>query len=332
MVYFIATRGGARTRGRQHGEALAEPIARAIVGWAGGPDLPPAGVSIEHWLRQHCPDACEEMLGIAEGADQPYEAILLLTIKNSLSFLACTTMVVRGVDGRCVLGKTQDVGPVEAEFQLVQELTTEDGRRAVVVGLVGTTWAVCGMNGEGLCVGCNSAPSLREAAVPAGLPQHQALYPLLKHQATVHGALGWWLARPLVGKGINGCLCDRVGDAVSFERAGARYAVTRSAGSLFHVNHYRDPAMQAEACRPASENSLAREAHLTERLAGRVFDDPAAEARAILLETAADGSVCRPPNEAGEGTHSAFVADPQEGSFAVCEEPAVAAEWRIYRL
>ncbi len=276
------------------------------------------------------------MAGIAEGAALEYEQIVCHTIRNSLSFLpvpqACTTFVVRGEDGRCVLGKTQDVGRLEGEYQLINELRDEQGRRAVVSGLVGTIWAVAGMNGDGLCAGINSGPVITDPPVLEALPQHQALYPLLKHEATVTGALKSWLRQPLVGKGICGCLCDRLGQAVTFERAGTRYAVVDSSGSLHHTNHYRDAGLLAVQAREGSDNSYARERRLNQRLAGRTFADPAAEARSILTDPEGEGAVCRVLDDQACGTYSAYLADPVAGTFAVADGQPHLAEWRSYSL
>ena len=333
-MYFLTTSGTARERGRQHGEALGEAIAQAFQRWVGGGELPDEGRRVEAYLQQHCPDACEELLGISEGCGLAYDQVVYLTVKNSLSFMpqACTTFVVRGDDGRCVLGKTQDVGTVEADLQLTQHRTDELGQQAVLVGLVGTVWTVCGMNSDGLAVGINSAPSLQLPQTGDGLPQHSALQPLLADHATLATGLRWWLGHPLVGKGICGCACDAEGDAVVFERASDRAAVSRGAGSLHHTNHYRDAGLLAVQTREGSQNSFDREAYLDARLLGRTFADPVAEARSILTTGDAVGAICRLPDQQNNGTHSAYLADCATRTFHVCDETPGRGEWHEYRL
>ncbi|MBI2299358.1 MAG: hypothetical protein HYU66_10525 [Armatimonadetes bacterium] len=333
-MHYLTTRGDALTRGRRHGEALGDAIRRALQLWVGDAELGEQGHRAGAWLQRECPDAVDEMRGIAEGAALAYEQVLLLTIRNSFTVPAhgCTTVVLRAADGSAALGKTQDVGLVEAELQLIHDFADEAGRRTVISGLVGTVWTVAGMNAAGLCAGINSAPTLLEPQSGDGLPQHQALYPLVKHHDRVGDALAWWLPRPLLGRGINGCLCDAGGDAVVFERSAARWAVTRGFGSLHHTNHYRDPALLAASRTPPTDNSLRREAYLTERLSGRLFDSPADEARRLLEDVGEPGMPCQAIDGDGGGTHSAYVADPVTGTFLVSDGPPSAGEWREYRL
>lgn len=333
-MYFISTSGPARERGRQHGEQLHDEIREVMESWSRPGPVTETGRAILNWLHEKQTDAYEEMLGIAEGADLEPDQVMRHTIANSLSFLpsACTTFVVRGTDGRCVLGKTQDVGEVEGKFQMINEMTDEDGRKAVVMGMVGTVWALAGMNEDGFAVGCNSAPAIDDVPIHQGLPQHQALYPLLKRESTVLGALRVWLRTPLVGKGINGCLADAVGDAAVFERSGARYSITQASGSVHHTNHFRDAGLLKAAVRPGTENSYNREAFLNRRLSGEVFADPVGVAREILSSTDGDGAVCRALDEKGHGTRSGFLADCASGRCEVADGAPATSEWRVYEL
>ncbi|NUQ01465.1 MAG: hypothetical protein HUU35_16600 [Armatimonadetes bacterium] len=333
-MYFITTSGSPRERGRQHGEELREAVGEAVAAWGASGPVPWAGQRVGHWLAERQPETYAELQGIAEGAALDFDAILHHTIANSLAFVpqACTTMVLRGPDQRCVLAKTQDCGAVEARFQLVNEITDQTGRKAVVAGLVGATWAIAGINEDGLAGGINSAPGVTDEPFFEGLPQHQALYPLLRSEQTVSGALRSWLRTPLVGKGINGCLCDALGEAITFERAGARYAVSQASGSVHIENHFRDPGLQVHAARPGSENSYAREAYLNEQVAGRWFDDPVAEARRILADRTSPGCLNRALDETGAGTQSGYLADPASRTLAVADGAPGLVAWRTFQL
>jgi len=310
-MQFITTSGTPRERGQQHGEALREQIPACIADYGGERPLSPMGWEVEHWLQEYAGALHQEMVGIAEGSGVAYEQIVRHSIANALGYLhqECTTFVAMGDDARCVLGKTQDVGEAEGRWQLVEHLTDEHGEQAVLAGLVGTIWCVCGLNEHGLAAGINSAPFPTDRQGPKGWPQHVALRPLLLSQATVPSAMRWWLRTPLVGKGICGCVCDALGDAMTFERAGRRSAATQAVGSVHHVNHYRDPGLIAHAGRPGSEQSAQREAWLTAHLAGQTFEDPVAKAEAILTDADATGLVCRTLDDAGHGTRSGYLAD-----------------------
>ncbi len=334
-MHFIATSGTPRERGRQHGEALREQIPACLAEFGGEQPLSPLGWSVEHWLQEYAGPLHHELLGIAEGSGVAYESIVRHAIANALGHLhaqECTTFVAVGDDARCVLGKTKDVGEAEGRWQLVEHVTNERGEQAVLAGLVGTIWCVCGLNEHGLAAGINSAPCPTDRQGPQGWPQHIALRPLLLSQATVPAAVRWWLKSPLVGKGICGCLCDALGDAVTFERAGRRYAVVQAVGSIHHTNHYRDPGLIAHAGRPGSEHSYRREVWLNETLAGRTFEDPAAKARAILTDEDATGLVRRAIDAAGHGTRSGYLADCAARAMVVWDGAPGVGEERVQRL
>ena len=311
-MQFITTSGTPRERGRQHGEQLRDQIPECIADYRGEQPLAPMGWEVEHWLQEYAAPLHQEMLGIAEGSGVAYEQIVRHSIANALGYLhaqECTTFVAMGDDANCVMGKTQDVGQAEGRWQLVEHLTDQRGEQAVLAGLVGTVWCVCGLNEHGFAAGINSGPFPTTPQGPKGWPQHIALRPLLLGEATVSAALRSWLKTPLVGKGICGCLCDALGEAVTFERAGRHYAVVHATGSIHHTNHYRDPTMLAIAGRPGSEHSYQREAWLNEHLAGQTFADPVAKAEAILTDADGTGLVCRAIDDAGHGTRSGYLAD-----------------------
>lgn len=332
---FIETRGTPRERGQQHGEALREAIPACLADYGGERPLSAIGWEIEHWLQEYAGSLHQEMVGIAEGSGVAYEQIVRHSIANALGFVTqqeCTTFVVRGPDARCVMGKTQDVGGPEGRWQLVEAMTDEAGEQAVLVGLVGTVWCVCGLNEMGFAGGINSAPFPTDPQGPRGWPQHLALRPLLQREATVAGAVRQWLRTPLIGKGICGCLCDAVGDAVTFERSGFRYAVTQAVGSIHHTNHFRDPGLIAHAGRPGTEHSYRREAWLNEVLAGQTFDDPVAQAERLLTDVDGTGLICRAIDDRDHGTRSGYLADCAARTFAVWDGPPTAGvrrEWAL---
>lgn len=333
-------KGTPRERGRQHGEALRAEIRKVWEIWVAPhfrSPLQKEAAAMRRFLESRFPRTVEELRGIAEGASLGEEALFFLNVFNSCPGVyvepCCTSLALRGRDGRVLVGKTQDTGVEESIHQTILECEDERGRRVVLCGLAGTVWVVCGINDRGLAVGCNSGPPPAEAITGEGLPQHQGYYPVLWECATVDEAVSLLARTPFAGKGINAVMADASGEAAAVEKAGRFQAAERSrTRSLWLTNHYRSPALSC-LNNPALtyyRSSQDRGTYLGRRVGTTALDDPEATLAELLGERGFVGCLCQDIPEVELVTHYGFVMDPAARTLRVSEGRPDRRTYRTY--
>ncbi|MDQ1666983.1 MAG: isopenicillin-N N-acyltransferase like protein, partial [Actinomycetota bacterium] len=97
MIAHVQVRGDARNRGRQYGEQAASQIRGSLdayaeifahyAGWDWPTVVKHAGTFVEP-IRLFDERYLEEMRGIAEGADVPFEDILAINVRTEVMFAA----------------------------------------------------------------------------------------------------------------------------------------------------------------------------------------------------------------------------------------------------
>lgn len=152
--------GAAIERGRAHGEELREPIAAGLAAWedvnrpADGTTLPEqraaflARLDVEDALEQWVPGQLDEIRGIAQGANQPYERVLFYNLR---------------AEWECwQAGLVADLPhPLDGSTVLLD--VDEPGRpRALLLTAAGAV-GFGGANEAGVAVCCNALPTLRAA-------------------------------------------------------------------------------------------------------------------------------------------------------------------------
>ena len=231
----IDLRGDARSRGRIHGEAARGLIARHIDGWRLASEkqtgLPYAeiirrllgGTHFQDAARKWTPHLWTEIEGIAEGAGQSFEDVLILNLTDEQWWFfaekkaeACTSFAYRDASGAVWSGQNLDITGWMDGLQVVLRYRLPDGGGAVVATLAGTI-GMTGINSHGVSICCNTLLQLPPSA--GGLPCLMAIRGFLDQPSLAAGeaflqriehasGLHYLIAGP---EGWRGVECDAVG-------------------------------------------------------------------------------------------------------------------------
>lgn len=195
----------------------------------------------------YAPELVDEIRGISEGADFPFEKIFLINCFDEVcwhgpkllkkSLRGCTAFAATGratVGGKCYIGQSWDVPAYYPPFFF--RIAHESGVEGLIFshpGLLGG----CGMNNRGLAMVWTSLKSNDAGVgVPAPLIVRKAL------RATDLGALIGNVIRSSRANGMNFIAADESG-AVDIELSATRHQVTYSPGILTRANHYESSEM-----------------------------------------------------------------------------------------
>ncbi|MDY0873545.1 C45 family peptidase [Dongia rigui] len=182
---ILDLRGDARQRGRQHGEAARDLIARHIDLWRRETEKQTAlphreardrmlgGTHFPAAIRRWTPHLWEELQGIAEGAGQALDDVLALNLTDEQWWFfaerqaeACTSFAYRDAAGVVWSGQNLDITGWMDGLQVILRYGGPDGH-AVAATLAGTI-GMTGINAQGLSICCNTLLQLPHRA--DGLP------------------------------------------------------------------------------------------------------------------------------------------------------------------
>lgn len=227
--------GDPQARGIAHGESCRDLIARHIdlwrettraqmgMDWRAVADRLLHGTGFADAAQLWTPDLWRELTGIATGAGQAFEDVLLLNltdeqwwITNQKHAEACTSFAFRATDGRIWSGQNLDISAWMDGLQVVLQYPLADGGRAVVGTLAGTI-GMSGINSHGLSICCNTLLQLpptrwglpclfviRRVLECASLAEAEAVLRNLRHASALH----YLIADPA---GWCGFECDATG-------------------------------------------------------------------------------------------------------------------------
>lgn len=166
--------GDAHARGATHGESCRALIARHIELWRetttaqiGIPyhDVAERLLQETHFAaaaQRWTPEIWRELQGIAAGAGQEFEDVLLLNltdeqwwITNQKHAEACTSFAYRAKDGGIWSGQNLDITAWMDGLQVVLRYPLAHGGSAVTATLAGTL-AMSGINSHGVSICCNT--------------------------------------------------------------------------------------------------------------------------------------------------------------------------------
>ncbi|HEX5500608.1 MAG TPA: C45 family peptidase, partial [Thermomicrobiales bacterium] len=181
--------GGPRQIGRQHGEAARGLIAEGLGRWFAALERrhgAPAAAYIDQFLAETeflpsveawTPELLEEIRGIAEGANQPFPALLAFNLLDEewayandreRAAAGCSVIGIQPAPGRpTLLGQTMDIPPLHDGCQIALRLAPDDRPSAVVLAYAGMI-GLAGANEAGLGVVVNNLETL--PASRRGLP------------------------------------------------------------------------------------------------------------------------------------------------------------------
>jgi len=266
-IPLIEVRGTHREIGQQIGRACQVGIQSTLVGLH---DDLPAGVRWEemlaqsgHYLeysRQVYPQYVEELEGIAEGANVPFEEVFLSMCEElweSAAWRGCTDMAARGhatKDGSTLIAHTNDLLPRAEEHLVLLKVRAGDDPEFLGISSGGIAISA-GFNAAGISLTGNQ---LDNNDIRPGVPRLLVVRAVLasRHlsEAMDHCLL------PQRASSYNNVLADASGEVYSMEGSATDCEqIYINEDILAHTNHYVSPAMRHfEAHRNSIGNSVLR--------------------------------------------------------------------------
>jgi isopenicillin-N N-acyltransferase-like protein len=356
----IRIHGAPAQRGRQYGRLAAPLVHRALASYR---EVFSRRVGLE-WdaavaharafvpaIEAFAPQSLHEMHAIADGAQVPFEAILVLNCRSELMFAAaraqgdtppgeCTSFAVTpqaSADGHMLLGQNWDWVPFAREISVLLEVERADGPSFATIVEAGML-AKVGMNDAGFGLCTNTLVSARDAE-RIGVPYHVMLRALLDARSVDDATA--ILSKPERALSANYLVADRSGQAVNFETiaggAGEIRATRPQSGRLAHSNHFLAPEFAAiDAYVAKSPHSLTRLGDMRAGLA-RLPEVTVDGLQSVLRgHDHAPNGVCSHPDPAADPVYArttvaSFVADITAGVFWFTDGPPCAAAYETYR-
>src|SRR5215213_8856550 len=178
---LIDLSGSARERGRIHGKAAADPLRRSGVDWA---ELERRAEALVPSIEKFEPTYIEEMRGIAEGANEPFAAVVLMNARTEMVAAArqeqeakqvpdgCTAALAlpeASADGVLLHGQNWDWRAECAETGVVLRIRRDDGPDILTFTEAGGL-ARSGLNSAGIGLTANALECDRDYQRGVGVP------------------------------------------------------------------------------------------------------------------------------------------------------------------
>ena len=273
VPFPILTLGGNATqRGEAHGEACRELIVRHIdlwretteaqmgMNWRALAERLLQDTGFAAAAQKWTPHVWQELGGIAAGARQKFEDVLLLNltdeqwwITNQKHAEACTSFAYRDAEGRIWSGQNLDITSWMDGLQIVLRYPLLDGGSAVAATLAGTL-GMSGINSHGLSICCNTL--LQLPPTRRGLPCLFVIRGTLECRSLA--AAMEFLGAVTHASGLHYLLADPTGWAgVECDAQGVRRVPSREE-CYGHTNHPKSMPETASAislCNPFAKSS-----------------------------------------------------------------------------
>jgi isopenicillin-N N-acyltransferase-like protein len=254
---IIEIKGTPRERGQQQGEGARPQIRRALARYR---EVLPHNINVtwDEGLREArkflpygeeaFPDFIEEVRGIAEGSNVPFEEVWTLNCYEGLTesrkqLWGCTCVAVRDehtADGHILLAHNEDWNSVDQDNVYLVHAKPSNG--PAFVGMTYGPLAVnIGLNAEGIGIAINSVyPTDGRVGVPRTLCSRAVL-----GARTIGEAIRACVPKLRAG-GYSYLLVDPNGELYSVETSATTHDIMYGeTGWLAHTNHYLSPKMQA---------------------------------------------------------------------------------------
>jgi len=338
-IYLMELEGPAYERGLEHGRQVPELVEKAVASWGDMSKADPD--EIERLLRKletnttrvH-PEALDEMRGIAEGSDVPYDDILKLNLCEALwndTTGWCTNVSFLNGSVGPILGKNSDLWEGDDEFHIVQRIKPGEGYTVLRCAFAGYIGAACGINEAGLAYGGSSVKVKPGSGHPDGVAVEVIVDKLLQHCATVQEGIQMAASMRCASQGANLTLVDSEGHGAVIEKAPSAQTLRWPADNVtFHTNHFvalsAPEELQEGDWRP---NSLKRFANL-EGLTQSVERTPEGMMQ-ILRDHAEEGQICQ-HGDAELYTMVSHILMPRERRILVAEGYPCQNEYHEFKL
>lgn len=362
MEHFplIDLKGSPYERGRAHGAAVPERVARSIALYRG--ELERRGVAvaeIHRLAREFAPHVgafdpayLEEMQGIADGAGVALEDIVLVNCRTEMMFGAttmlekqkndgCTAAIVlpeAAEGGTLIHGHNWDWREQCVDTGVVLRIRRGDGPDILAFAEAGAL-ARHGMNAAGVSVTGNFLACDRDfrtgGRTPLGLVRRKLL-----ESTNLAGALrtAWGHRRAC---STNVMLAAAEGEAIDLEMAPDEiFPIAPREGILVHANHWVSPAAQAKLRDTGiaiSVCTLYRQRRVEDALRAKRRPLSVADVKEALAdEYGRPDSVLRPPKPGIVGSVTCTVCTtimlPAKGEMWIARKPWVERDFRKYTL
>ncbi|MFC7681744.1 C45 family autoproteolytic acyltransferase/hydolase [Paenibacillus sp. GCM10028914] len=313
----ITLRGTPYEIGFQHGETL-KPLVKGIV-----QHLVPSDMEFQHkdveetitLLKKNFPELLEEMKGIADGSDIPFEKIVSLNIKI-LHY--CTVIAFEESDVGPILGKNFDF-PGYA-FQTLFHVIPNKGHSFVHLGCAGSISSYGGINIKGLAMG-HAVVFLREQENVLGIPIAFVRRLALQYCSTTKEAIEYVASIQTQKVGDNILFLDSKGEARVIEKAPKSFQVRKPESRIVYCtnsfvhedhSHYIDDGSDGSNRHKALGHLLPHD-NLTEQ-----------SLKTILSNKEGNYPICR------KTTQVSFVAFPEKLMLKVTDGKPVAEGYKDF--
>ncbi len=258
--YYIRVSGNHREMGQQIGSKSAAQVKHSLenaknllakaydtlqLTWEG------AEIQARKYLpfaQERYPNLVEEIVGIAEGADVPFNDLVVLNAMeavttDALHLTKCTSIGVneqRTANGHVLLGHNEDWVP-EDEVDVFIVHATPDDEPAFLAMTYGGLLPNIGFNSAGIAQCCDSVyPSDSRIGIPRVIVSRAVLTARNPAEAIRH------TLAPLRAAGYNHLIAHESGEMYNVEVSARNFALLYAENNIIaHTNHYLDRGMQA---------------------------------------------------------------------------------------
>ena len=362
---LIDLAGSPHERGRTHGKAAADRMRRGAKMYA--ESLLKSGVdwkelerraeamvpAIEHFD----PAYVEEMRGIAEGAGEPFAAVMLMNARTEMVAAArrqkaaqhfpdgCTAALAlpeASADGVLLHGQNWDWRAECAETGVVLRIRRDDGPDILTFTEAGGL-ARSGLNSAGIGLTANALECDRDYQRGPGVPLPFIRRKVLEAAGLAH-AVQTIVSTPKPGSNhmaVSHATADGGGEAFGFECApDDTFWIAPDRGLYVHANHWIAESARAKVKDTGlaeTPDSIYRDKRVRDQLAptrGKLTLD---DLRGAFFDKwGSPYSVCRPPRLNSRGVMTATTAmilmRPGEGHLEACPMPALNGQFTTYAL
>lgn len=362
---LIDLSGSPRERGRTHGKAAADQLRRGAKMYAesllkSGVDwkeLERRAEAMVPGIEQFDPAYVEEMRGIAEGAGEPFAAVMLMNARTEMVAAArrqkaarhfpdgCTAALAlpeASADGVLLHGQSWDGRAECAETGVVLRIRRDDGPDILTFTEAGGL-ARSGLNSAGIGLTANALECDRDYQRGPGVP-----LPFIRRKvleaAYLAQAVQTIVSTPKPGSNhmaVSHATADGGGEAFGFECApDDTFWIAPDRGLYVHANHWISDSARAKVKDTGlaeTPDSIYRDKRVRDRLfpkRGKLTLDDLREA--FFDDWGTPYSVCRPPRMNTRGVMTATTAmilmRPGEGHLEACPMPALNKTFTTYTL
>ncbi len=359
---LVDVQGSPYERGRQHGAAVPERVARSVALYRG--QLERRGVGADR-LKQLAAamvpvvgdyDAAylEELRGIADGSGQALEDVVVINCRTEMMFGhaelgrarkglddGCTGLVVlpeAAAGGKLMHAHNWDWREECVDTGIVLRMRREDGPDLLMFTEAGSL-ARHGFNSAGVSLSGNFLSCEHDYQRPAEVPLVLVRRKMLEASNICNAMKVLWASRRFCSNNL--MLAQAQGEAVDLECSPDEiFWITPEDGLLVHANHWISPPARAKlfdkglAANPDSIYRQRRVQDMLVRAAGGIDWDVVK--RILADDFAAPDGVLRSPKPASFDSISATVAttlmEPASGVMWIARKPYEGRNFAEYRL